>query len=167
MPTVTKLRIVLYSSVAAVLVFAAATGGTIWLRSSQQRATTAATVSSTTTPKAEVDQGRATAGQPAPKKHPVRHVKLAVTGAGPVSLTYDTTGTGLVRKESGVSLPWQDNYQWPADQPLQVVQLLVQAADGKTVTCTVTVDGRVAVTKSSSAGQPVAVCYAKFAPVRW
>lgn len=159
-----RLRIILYSAVAVVLVFAAATGGTIWLKSGQQHKTTAAaTTSPTVTPKAEVD-GK-TAAQPAPRKRKIRHVQLSVTGAGPASLTYDTTGTGLVRKESGVALPWRDNYQWPADQPLQVVQLLVQGEQGKTVTCTVTVDGKVAVTKSSTADQRVAGCYVKFSPV--
>jgi hypothetical protein len=157
---VLRLRIVLYSAVAAVLVFAAATGGTIWLKGQQRTTTAAATTSPTVTPKDEAD-GK-TAAQPAPKKRKIRHVQLSVTGAGPASLTYDTPGLGLVRKESGVVLPWRDNYQWPADQPLQVVQLLVQGEQGKTVTCTVTVDGKVAVTKSSTADQRVAVCYVKF-----
>jgi hypothetical protein len=156
---------ILLAGGAGVLVFAVALGTTGWLNSGHHETTAHAGVQNPAD--TEQQQGQTahstTKGGPA-KTHPTRRVQLAVTGSGPVSIAYDTTGTGLVRRENSIALPWHDEYRWPADQPLQVIQLLVQST--KTATCTVTVDGKIAVTRTSTATKPVAICYAKFTPSR-
>ena len=162
-----KRRLVLIGAAAAVLLFLVAAVVTAWLNSGQSGPTTKPGAAAPAKPEQQQGQSNrsgSTGGRPAGIAVPTRHDELAVTGAGPVSIAYDTTGTGLVRRESGIAPPWHDDYKWPANQPLQVVQLLVQSTGDKPVTCTVTVDGKVAVTKSSTAAKPVAVCYAKFTP---
>jgi hypothetical protein len=158
----TRRKTILVAVGAAVVL---AVGGAVWLGFHHSGSTAQAAAQAPTNPEQQQGQaGHAAAkgGQPAAKSTPTRHIQLTVTGSGPVSIAYDTTGTGLVRRENSIALPWHDEYRWPANQPLQVIQLLVQST--KTATCTVTVDGKVAVSKTSTAENPVAICYAKFTP---
>jgi MmpS family membrane protein len=96
--------------------------------------------------------------QAQPVKPATHHVKYAVTGAKRGSITYNVDGMTSIQQETDAKLPWSKEFDWSADEAIQIAQVSVQNGGSGQITCTITVDGAVVKTATSKGAYAIASC---------
>jgi hypothetical protein len=88
---------------------------------------------------------------------PVHTVVYSVTGDGTADVTFDTfvNGTSGTSRIRGTALPWKKTED---DSNLYLYSLGAKLTTGSTITCTITVDGTVVSTRTSSGPSASAEC---------
>lgn len=106
----------------------------------------------TTTQPTGVPAGNEAPAQQQPAKPASHTVVYKVTGTGKASLiTYTTDGMTSTNQESDVKLPWTKTITLPADQPLQIAQVMAQgSSQSSKITVEIEVDGKVVKTAEST-----------------
>lgn len=114
--------------------------------------TPAASTPGTSAPAAPVENA-APAEKPAAK---VKTVVYDVTGSGTAgNITYTTDGMTSTEQVSDVPLPWSKTIELPANEALQIVQVLAQNGGDGEISATITVDGKVVKTGKSTGAYAV------------
>jgi MmpS family membrane protein len=92
--------------------------------------------------------GASAAEKPAGKG---KTVVYEVTGTGKsLGITYTTDGKAATEQVSDVPLPWSKTIELPAGEAVQVVRMIAQTGGDGQLTATITVDGKVVKTATSS-----------------
>ncbi|GAA0644408.1 hypothetical protein GCM10010174_79260 [Kutzneria viridogrisea] len=91
-----------------------------------------------------------------------RHVVYEVTGTatGASTITYNSDGETSIQQETGATVPWKHELDVPSTQRLTILQVSAQNAGGGTITCTISVGGRVVKTGTSTGQYAIASCNA-------
>jgi hypothetical protein len=93
-----------------------------------------------------------------PVKPETKHVVYTVAGAKSGSITYNVDGMTSIEQETDAKLPWKKEFDWPTDEALQIAQVSVQNSGSGQITCTITVDGVVKKTATSTGSYAIASC---------